>query len=260
MTIAQLLTICSPMRGRTKIISGVYVIYSISNQRVYIGSSLNIYRRLIAHKNQLRAGKHPSLHLQASWNKYGEAAFQFLLLEEGSTLQIDLIALENKYLTALDRANLFNTEIPAVLGRNAGFVVSEETRKKVSVSLQGKPHRTHTKSAEARQAQSDRMRSKGISPLLIEKMHAARKQKGYKGSLSAETKALIQQEFDQRIAELGYRPRGLIADLHRRYGANSSIQTVLRACLRTTSVTSTSAAPALPQPPRDASALSPRSR
>lgn len=260
MTIEELLAVCSPMRGRTKIISGVYVIYSIANQRLYIGSSLNIYKRLITHKNRLRARKHPSLHLQASWNKYGEATFQFLLLEEGSTLQTDLIVLENKYLTALDRSNLFNTEIPAVLGRNAGFVVSEETRKKVSASLRGKLYRTHTKSAEARQAQSDRMRSKGTSPLLIEKMHAGRKRKGYKGSLSVETKALIQQEFDRRIAELGYRPRGLIADLHRRYGADSSIQTVLRTCLRTTSASAISAAPALPQPPTNASASSSRSR
>lgn len=57
--------------------AGVYEIRNTLNGKVYIGSSVNVGRRLAAHRWELRAGKHFSTHLQAAWNKHGEHQFVF---------------------------------------------------------------------------------------------------------------------------------------------------------------------------------------
>lgn len=57
--------------------SGIYSITNTQNGKTYIGSSVNIRIRWRRHKLALREGKHKNPHLQAAWNKYGEAAFVF---------------------------------------------------------------------------------------------------------------------------------------------------------------------------------------
>lgn len=52
------------------------------NEKIYIGSSVNIRQRFNKHKSQLRNNKHDNPKLQLSWNKYGEKFFEFLILEE----------------------------------------------------------------------------------------------------------------------------------------------------------------------------------
>ena len=52
------------------------------NNKVYIGSSVNIERRWYSHRYDLRCNKHNNKHLQNAWNKYGEDNFEFIVLEE----------------------------------------------------------------------------------------------------------------------------------------------------------------------------------
>ena len=59
------------------VISGVYCITNLVNSHRYIGSSVQLQVRLVQHVNRLRANKSRSKHLQAAWNKYGEACFVF---------------------------------------------------------------------------------------------------------------------------------------------------------------------------------------
>lgn len=47
---------------------------------MYIGQSKNIYSRQDKHRRFLRNGKHHNIRLQNSWNKYGEASFEFKVL------------------------------------------------------------------------------------------------------------------------------------------------------------------------------------
>jgi len=61
---------------------GIYKIANILNNKVYIGSSNNIYSRFKDHKTLLRNNKHHSNHLQNAWNKYGEENFEFNIVEE----------------------------------------------------------------------------------------------------------------------------------------------------------------------------------
>lgn len=56
-------------------LSGVYEIRNTLNNKRYIGSSINIYRRWRDHKRMLNLSVHPNKHLQSAWNKYGEKHF-----------------------------------------------------------------------------------------------------------------------------------------------------------------------------------------
>lgn len=62
-------------------VSGIYRIKNIYTRRFYIGSSVNMEKRLGEHRRTLRLGKHHSRFLQREWDKYGEDAFSFDMLE-----------------------------------------------------------------------------------------------------------------------------------------------------------------------------------
>ncbi len=62
--------------------AGVYAIFSNINNRVYIGSSNNLYVRMKQHLFELRHKKHHSYRLQEDFDKFGEENFTFWVLEE----------------------------------------------------------------------------------------------------------------------------------------------------------------------------------
>ena len=57
------------------------MIYCSASQKGYIGRARNIFNRWKTHKTRLRHNKHENRHLQRAWNKYGEAVFNFLVIE-----------------------------------------------------------------------------------------------------------------------------------------------------------------------------------
>lgn len=59
----------------------VYWIRNRTNGKFYVGSTTQRYVRWRTHKKKLRAGTHHCRHLQAAWNKYGEKAFEFSVVE-----------------------------------------------------------------------------------------------------------------------------------------------------------------------------------
>lgn len=61
---------------------GVYMITCVPTGNAYIGSTSRMYRRWWEHKNTLKKNKSPCTILQRAWNKYGEDAFEFSILEE----------------------------------------------------------------------------------------------------------------------------------------------------------------------------------
>lgn len=62
--------------------SGVYRITNTVNGKVYIGSSEDAGHRFVAHRYLLRNGKHHARGLQRAYDKHGEAAFAFDMIEE----------------------------------------------------------------------------------------------------------------------------------------------------------------------------------
>ena len=65
-----------------EIIVGIYCIHNITNDKRYIGESVDIYRRWNKHIQELRNGAHINVHLQNAWNKYREDNFEFNIIEE----------------------------------------------------------------------------------------------------------------------------------------------------------------------------------
>lgn len=60
---------------------GIYAIHNTFTNKYYIGQSIHIKRRWEEHKSTLRNQRHENIHLQYSWNKYGESCFDFIVLE-----------------------------------------------------------------------------------------------------------------------------------------------------------------------------------
>lgn len=64
------------------IICGIYCIECTVNNKKYIGQSVNIYKRLLSHYNQLKKQKHCNKYMLNTFLKYGEENFIYSILEE----------------------------------------------------------------------------------------------------------------------------------------------------------------------------------
>lgn len=60
---------------------GVYCIRNRINERVYVGTTTKFHNRIQAHKSALKLGYHYSKALQQDWVEFGEAAFEFVIIE-----------------------------------------------------------------------------------------------------------------------------------------------------------------------------------
>jgi group I intron endonuclease len=75
----------------------IYKIINLVNDKFYVGSTTNKKVRFREHRKQLRGNRHHCKHLQAAWNRYGEAKFVFVVIEEVPDA-CDLAAVEDRYL------------------------------------------------------------------------------------------------------------------------------------------------------------------
>jgi group I intron endonuclease len=79
-------------------VSGIYKIVNKVNGNYYVGSTKNFNNRWRRkHRKQLRGNYHTNLRLQRAWNKYGENAFEFQIIEEVVEIS-SLYPTEQKYL------------------------------------------------------------------------------------------------------------------------------------------------------------------
>jgi len=80
--------------------TGVYEIRCVTTNKVYIGSSKHITRRLREHVNELRKQKHCNSCLQGVWNKYGKGSFVFNCIEslDANISYDELLSIEQTYL------------------------------------------------------------------------------------------------------------------------------------------------------------------
>lgn len=125
------------MAIRKHTLCGIYQIKNLVNGRVYIGSSVNIRRRFSTHRNMLARNNHHSTLLQRAWNKYGEAAFSFSVLEiVRDPLRLHIV--ENTYIQQLCAAvPAHGYNVCPAAGSTLGIKIgplSPEHRKKISDS------------------------------------------------------------------------------------------------------------------------------
>lgn len=93
---------------------GVYAIEQVGTGRLYIGSSVQIFRRWYGHRRNLNRGLHHSSFLQNAWTKHGPEAFEFGILEECE--RADLLAKEQVYIDTLKPAFNVNPKADSRLG------------------------------------------------------------------------------------------------------------------------------------------------
>lgn len=95
------------------VICGIYSILNKINGKVYLGSSKDISIRFADHRYRLRHNTHTNSRLQRAWNKYGEDAFDFSIVEKCKPT--DQFSLEQKYLNTAkkNRKNYYNISFDA---------------------------------------------------------------------------------------------------------------------------------------------------
>ena len=124
---------------------GVIGIYAIRIQDyIYIGQASNMYMRWSNHTSMLRRNKHENNFMQNVYNKYGEIALSFFIIDE--TLGSDLTPSEQWYLDTLKmfypNGKILN--IAPAAGSCLGIKRSDETRAKLSAAHLGKTNRAKT--------------------------------------------------------------------------------------------------------------------
>lgn len=119
-------------RAKTLLNCGIYWITNLVNNKIYIGSSINIKKRFNQHKSNLRHNRHCNQHLQRAWNKYGEENFIFQLVEHHAYPE-RILSRENKYIS------LYKPEYNNILVNDENRPsASDETRRKMSTSRMGR--------------------------------------------------------------------------------------------------------------------------
>ena len=61
---------------------GVFQIRNLANEKLFVGSSMNLEGIFNRHEFQLKMGGHPNKSLQKDWNALGAENFAFEILEE----------------------------------------------------------------------------------------------------------------------------------------------------------------------------------
>lgn len=112
---------------------GIYCIQNTSDNKIYIGKSKDIFRRISEHLFLLRKQSkskslHENRHLYNAWHKYGESCFAYFVVEYTAE-NVNILAERElywiEYLNATDRKYGYNLRMDS----SSGMICSEETRK-----------------------------------------------------------------------------------------------------------------------------------
>jgi len=163
--------------------SGIYVIRTKINNRIYIGSAINLYNRMHTHLTHFKKNCHRNCKLQRFVNKYGIENIYFECLE--LCKKENLVKREQYY---IDTLNPFYN-IAKIAGSTLGTKMTEEQRSKLSKARKGISFsKGRILSDETKQKISLKAKERGLHPNFIKASIEANK--GRKHS---------QENIDKRI-------------------------------------------------------------
>ena len=146
---------------------GIYKIVNRTNDHFYIGSAVDLGRRKTRHFSELRNQRHNNPRLQAAWNLYGEAAFEFTVLEYVAD-RADLYVAEDRWLRGhVGTAYCYNLGMAAIApmlglcGEKSptwGYRHTEEAKAKIAAAGRGRKI-----SQSARDKRSAKLKGRTIS-------------------------------------------------------------------------------------------------
>lgn len=173
--------------------SGVYCIENTINNKKYIGSSINVYKRRNRHFSELKTNKHKNSKLQNSFNKHGFSCFIFYVLELVEDVQL-LIEKEQSFID--EQKPEYNINL--IANSSLGVKRSEETKEKIRQANSGLKHpewRNKIKS-EAQGGDNHWTKNKEFSGESKERMKNAQLELYKKGYKSPASKKINQFTID----------------------------------------------------------------
>lgn len=115
--------------------SCIYSITNTINNKQYVGQTKDYNSRVNSHLCALRANRSHNRHLQNSFNKYGEQAFQFDIIEK-----CDIDELNDREQFWIEELGSYDNGYNLDKGGGGirGYHFTEEQKKKISEALKGK--------------------------------------------------------------------------------------------------------------------------
>lgn len=208
-------------------VSGIYYILNKENDKIYIGQSVNVTKRLNRHKSELRRIVHPNDHLQKAWNKYGEASFEFSLLKKCDESELDYWEI---YLIALyisfDRKKGYNQDY----GGHKTKHRSLETRRKIGEANKGEKNYWYGKhlSEETKRRLSESKMGHEVSEETKQKISKSRKGKrvGKDHPMYGKHHSLeVREKISQALQGDCHPTRGVTGENHYMFGRKLSEET-----------------------------------
>ena len=111
----------------------IYSIKNLVNGKIYIGQTNDLDIRWNQHKSNLRQNKHINSHLQNAWNKYGEENFEFKLIKECESEELNKL---EKYYIKLYNSNNSNYGYNLTSG-GEGYTLNDDVKEKISINKRG---------------------------------------------------------------------------------------------------------------------------
>ena len=111
--------------------SSIYKIVNTVNKKCYVSSSVQIGIRWQQHRRFARLQQHHSAYFQHAWNKYGEIAFEFKILQivdESKLVEIEQEWID--WLKATDRNFGYNLRV--IANSNLGIKFSNQAKENMS--------------------------------------------------------------------------------------------------------------------------------
>jgi group I intron endonuclease len=154
---------------------GIYKIACAANEKIYIGSALDLQRRRADHLRDLRKNRHVNSYLQRAFNKYGQEAFTFEVLELVLLPEM-LTAREQCWLDKLKPFGKRGFNILIKAGSALGYRHTSEAIARISKANTGRERSTETleRQSASHRGKPSTFKGKKHTPEAREKLKRAR--------------------------------------------------------------------------------------